>query len=139
MKLELNRLQCDPDVTIGELRIDGEFFCWTCEDAVREVPNQSVWLWKIAGKTAIPRGRYVVTITMSARFKRDLPLLLDVPGFAGIRIHPGNTASDTEGCILPGFDRHGKSVGSSRKAFDLLFNKLKDASRRGELVWIEVK
>jgi len=138
MKLQLERVQQDADVTIGSLSVDGDWECWTCEDTVREVPGQGVWQWKVAGKTAIPRGTYDVKITPSARFKRDLPLLLSVPGFDGIRIHPGNTAADTEGCILPGADRLGKSVGRSRVAFDALFTKIHEALDKGERVTIEI-
>lgn len=138
MKLFLGRVQQDADVTIGSLSVDGEWECWTCEDAVREVPGQGVWQWKVPGKTAIPRGTYDVTITTSARFGRDLPLLIGVPGFDGIRIHPGNTAADTEGCLLPGADRLGKSVGRSRVAFDALFTKIREALAKGERVTIEI-
>lgn len=138
MKIELDRMQTAPDFTLGALTVDNEFECWVIEDAVREIPGQPVSAWKVAGKTAIPRGTYKVDVTMSARFKRELPLLLDVPGFAGIRIHPGNTAEDTEGCLLPGLDRHGSSVGRSRKAFDDLFIKIMEAKRKGESIWIEV-
>lgn len=139
MKLLLERLQLDPDVTIGQLLIDDDFECWVVEDVVREVPGQPVANWKVYGQTAIPRGTYKVDITPSTRFKRDLPLLLNVPGFAGIRIHPGNTAADTEGCLLPGLDRHAKSVARSRMAFDALFAKLQQAKRRGEPITIEVR
>lgn len=131
MKLTLERLQLDPDVTIGSLDVDGDWACWTCEDTVREGP-------KVAGRTAIPFGRYSVTITWSPRFQRFLPYLADVPGFEGIRIHPGNTAADTEGCILPGLDRLAKSVGRSRAAFQDLFTRLMAAERRKEAVTIEI-
>lgn len=139
MKLLLERLQLDPDVTIGALSIDGEFECWICEDPVREVPGQPVSTWKVYGQTAIPFGTYKVDITPSARFKRDLPLLLDVPGFSGIRIHPGNTAADTEGCLLPGAMRLAKSVGQSRLAFNALFAKLRVAHIKREPILIEVR
>lgn len=138
MKLKLERLQRDPDVTIGSLSVNGTFECWICEDAVREVPGQPVESWKVAGQTAIPAGTYVVDITFSTRFKRDLPVLLDVPGFSGIRIHPGNTAADTEGCLLPGDTRESKRVGLSRVAFDRLFAKLRVAKVKGEPITIEV-
>lgn len=131
MKLQLERVQKDADVTIGSLSVDGEWECWVCEDPVRAGP-------KVYGQTAIPAGTYVVDVTMSNRFKKPLPLLLDVPGFAGIRIHPGNTAADTEGCLLPGADRLAKSVGRSRVAFDALFTKIKEAKARGEKVVIEI-
>lgn len=138
MKLLLERLQKDSDVTIGALSIDGDFECWVCEDPVREVPGQPVSSWKIHSETAIPAGTYKIDITMSVRFKRDLPLLIDVPGFSGIRIHPGNTPVDTDGCLLPGADRLGKSVGKSRIAFDALFAKLRVAKIKGEAITIEV-
>ena len=139
MELTLERLQLDPDVTIGALSVDGDFECWLCEDAVREVKGQNVYQWKVPGQTAIPYGTYKIDITPSNRFKRDLPILLSVPGFDGIRIHPGNTAADTEGCLLPGLDRMAKSVGRSRAAFDALFSKLKEAKNKGEPITIEVR
>lgn len=132
MKLFLERLQLDQDVTIGSLSVDGDWMAWTCEDTVR-APGV-----KVRGQTAIPFGVYEIDITHSQRFKRELPLLLDVPGFAGVRIHAGNTAADTEGCILPGLVRLAKSVGQSRKAFDALFARMSGAWRRGERMNIEI-
>lgn len=130
MKLHLERLQLDPDVTIGSLTVDAAWECWILEDAVRPV--------KVAGETAIPAGIYRVEITFSPRFQRDLPLLLGVPNFMGVRIHPGNTASDTEGCLLPGLDRMAKSVGRSRLAFNALFDKLQAARLRKESITLEI-
>lgn len=132
MNLQLERLQLDPDVTIGSLSVDGEWACWTCEDTVR-APGV-----KVPGQTAIPYGRYAVVITMSPRFKRPLPLLQAVPGFTGVRIHPGNTTADTEGCILVGADRHAKSVARSRLAFGNLLIQLNEAARRAEPINIEI-
>ena len=135
MNLVLDRIQIDHDVTIGSLSVDGVWQCWTLEDVVRP---PSV---KIAGQTAIPFGRYRVLITPSPRFKRDLPLLVDVPFFSGVRIHPGNTAADTEGCILVGTDRaaDGKSITRSRQAFDNLFIKLAAALARREQIWLDIR
>lgn len=132
MKILVERLQTDPDVTLGSMRVDDEWAAWTCEDPVRP-PGV-----KIAGKTAIPPGTYSVVITPSARFKRDLPLLVDVPDFTGVRIHAGNTAEDTEGCILVGQDRFSKSIGRSRLAFDALFTQIRGAIARGEKVTLEI-
>jgi len=134
MQLRLERVQIDHDVTIGSLSADGVWQCWTLEDVVRP---KGV---KVPGQTAIPAGRYRVVITPSPRFKRDLPLLVDVPNFAGVRIHPGNTAADTEGCILVGAERgaDGKSIGRSRVAFDNLFIKLTDVLARREQIWLEI-
>lgn len=132
MKLVLTRLQLDKDVTLGALDLDGEFQCWTCEDTVRP-PGV-----KVPCQTAIPFGRYKVIVNQSTRFNRLLPLLLDVPNFAGVRIHPGNTAANTEGCILVGTDRLAKSIGRSRLAFDALFAKLQAAARRAEAITLEI-
>lgn len=138
MQLKLERVQLDSDVTLGALYVDGQFECWVCEDTVRELPGVPVAQWKVKGQTAIPFGMYDVDITMSNRFKVPLPLLLGVPGFEGIRIHPGNTAADTDGCLLPGKDRLAKSVGRSRDAFNTLFGKLQAAKAAGERIVIHI-
>ncbi len=138
MDMLLERLQLDSDVTIGSLSIDGDFECWILEDTVREIPGKPVAAWKFPAKTAIPYGTYAVDVTFSNRFQKPLPILLDVPGFSGIRIHPGNYPADTEGCLLPGCDRLAKSLGRSRKAFDALFIKIKDAKTRGEKMSIKI-
>lgn len=85
--------------TRGLLIINNEVFCYTLENVVR--PKNSV---KIKGETAIPAGRYEVVINYSNRFKRMMPLLLNVPNFSGIRIHGGNTVKDTDGCILVAYN-----------------------------------
>lgn len=132
MRLELKRTECGAVCTIGELLIDGNHEAWTLEDVVREDGL------KIPGETAIPAGTYTVDITQSPRFGRLLPLLIGVNGFVGIRIHPGNTASDTEGCILVGQGKGKNVVLSSRAAFDALFPKLKAAHDRREPITIRV-
>lgn len=113
VELLLTRVQLDSDVTIGTITLAGKHICWTCEDPVREIPGQAVESWKIPGQTAIPTGRYEIRLSLSNRFKKILPELLRVPGFTGIRIHPGNLPGDTEGCLLPGLERRAKGVGSS--------------------------
>jgi hypothetical protein len=131
MKLTLKRLELSSQSTIGRLAIDGEDHYWTLEDVVRYGP-------KVPGQTAIPAGTYRVIITPSPRFKRPLPLLLDVPGFDGVRIHPGNTASDTEGCILVGMGKSPDQISQSRIAFDALFAKIDAACSAGESVYITI-
>jgi hypothetical protein len=119
MLITIKRLYKTETSTIGELLIDGIFECFTLEDTERDV--------KIKGETAIPKGSYKVIINQSNRFKKLLPLLLNVPNFEGVRIHPGNSNHDTEGCILVGQSRNKNYIGQSRKAFDKLFKKMQAA------------
>jgi len=119
MLITIKRLYKTKNSTIGELLVDGIFECFTLEDAERPV--------KIKGETAIPKGTYKVIINESNRFKRLLPLLLNVPNFEGVRIHSGNTNHDTEGCILVGQSRNKEYIGQSRKAFEKLFKKMQKA------------
>lgn len=130
MKLEIKREPSANGCTIGSLYVNDVFECYTLEDVVRDQ--------KIHGETAIPAGTYQVVITFSPRFQRDLPLLVGVPDFEGVRIHPGNTSADTEGCILPGQTRTANSVGASRLAFEALFRKIKDAQSKHENVWLTI-
>lgn len=132
MRLTLTRFARDNDATIGKLEVDGDFTCYTCEDIVRP-PGV-----KIPGSTAIPAGVYPVQITWSPRFQQDMPLLIGVPGFSGVRIHPGNTANDTDGCILPGMERSGDTVIRSKQAYAILFREIKEALMAHEDVVIEV-
>ena len=133
MNIEVVRAMCGATCTIGKMYVDGVETCYTLEDVVREE--------KIYGETAIPAGRYRVLVTFSNRFQRDLPLLVDVPNFTGIRIHPLNTAADTHGCLLVGVgvSPHGDSIYGSRTAFNIVFTQIRDAIGRGEAVWIDVK
>jgi len=96
---------------------------------MREEPNKAVSDWKVYANTAIPTGIYGVIITMSARFKKLLPLLLNVDGFSGIRIHAGNTSADTEGCILVGTGWDGESdfITNSRVALNMLMERINNA------------
>lgn len=119
MLITVKRLYRGDNSVIGELSIDGIFECFTLEDLERPV--------KIKGETAIPKGTYKVIINQSNRFKRLLPLLLNVPGFEGVRIHSGNTNHNTEGCILVGQSRNKDFIGQSRKAFEKLFKKMQKA------------
>jgi hypothetical protein len=93
---------------------------------------------KVFGETAIPKGSYNVSITPSQRFKRDLPLVENVPGFEGIRIHPGNTAADTHGCLLVGRTKGPTWVGESRAAFNDVYREIKGALDSGEQVILEI-
>lgn len=125
MKIIIKRLHKTSNSTIGELSIDGKFECYTLEDVERES--------KIYGKTAIPKGTYEIVMTMSNRFKIVLPLLLKVPNFEGVRIHAGNYAKDTEGCILLGQTRGIDFIGNSKKAVFNFLPKLKNALDNGKV------
>lgn len=135
MDLRLQREPTRDGATLGCLFVDGHFECFTLEDIVRERPGEPVSAWKIPAETAIPVGRYRVVVTRSTRFQRDLPLLLDVPGFTGIRIHPGNGSLDTEGCLLVGRDRVAGRLHQSRVACEALLARLTTATTP---VWIDI-
>lgn len=132
MKLILQRTHTEGDATLGVLLVDGLFECYTLEDLPRPT--------KVAGQTRIPAGLYVIIITESPRFGRPMPLLLGVPGFTGVRVHPGNVAADTAGCVLVGeaLGEDGRSVVRSRVAFERLLAQMFEARSRGEGLLIEV-
>jgi len=132
VKLTLRRTTFTQHSTIGELSIDGVFECFTLEDVVRD---DGV---KVFGETAIPAGKYRVELTKSPRFHRVLPLLIDVKNFVGIRIHPGNSPKDTDGCILVGRKKSNDWIGLSGLAFEQLFTKLENAVKRGEGITLEI-
>jgi hypothetical protein len=126
MNLILKRIHEGETFTVGQLYEETKYglspLCYTLEDKVRQVVGQPVSAWKVQDKTAIPTGTYDVVVTMSNRFKTKLPLLQNVEGFTGIRIHSGNHSGNTEGCILVGMTWDGKSdwIGSSKVAMSAL-------------------
>jgi hypothetical protein len=130
MELLLKRLHKTQKSTIGELSINGKFECYTLEDIER--------VEKVKGKTAIPKGKYEVIMTMSNRFKVILPLLLNVPNYEGVRIHAGNTAENTEGCLLLGTTRGIDFIGNSKLAMSKFLPKLKEALKK-EKVFITIE
>lgn len=142
MRLELKRIAKREDYTIGRLYVDGEYFCDTLEDKVRDLTRET----KVYGKTAIPEGTYEVTLRVqSPRFSQKkqydfckgyLPRLLGVPSFEGVLIHVGNTAADTEGCILVGKNTVKGMVTDSSATFRKLYSRLSLCSGK---ITIEVK
>jgi hypothetical protein len=138
LELELIRETSKNDATIGLLYVNKRFQCYTLEDMVRELSGQPVSQWKVQGKTAIPVGRYKIIIDESAHFGYMLPHVLNVPGFEGIRIHKGNTAADTEGCILVGSIRRDHTVEQSADAFSKLYTRLGMSLQTGEDCFITV-
>lgn len=135
MELVLQRLDTDRYRTHGRLQVDRDDFCVTLEDGPAALGGE--------GKGCIPAGRYEVRLTRSPRAAAGglwtpwadhvLPLLVNVPGFEGVRIHAGNRASDTEGCILVGVARTTDAITASRVALIKLRDTLVEPA------WITVK
>lgn len=133
MEIYLQRDTFTDKSTIGKLYIDGRFECYVLEDKDRGLQDSMALSeindLKVYGETAIPYGRYEIKVTMSARFKRELPILLNVKGYEGIRIHTGNKAIDTLGCLLPAQIKGVDSVSQSTLAFNKLFDLIKQELR----------
>lgn len=153
MDLTLNRFAKKASYTIGNLYIDGKFFCNTLEDTDRGLDNSmdinKIKELKKPSITAIPKGVYNITLDVySPKFgsqafykevcKGKLPRLLNVKGFDGILIHAGNTNKDTSGCILVGMNTIKGQVTDSREYFRKLYIKLKEARDREEALTIKI-
>lgn len=145
MELTLTRKARSSESTISQLRVNGVFECFMLEDVDRGLDQsmsaQFIATRKVPARTAIPTGRYQVVITLSKRFGVKMPLILDVKGFSGIRIHAGNHAGNTEGCPLTGTYSKQKPnwVSDSKTAYVKLFAKILAALARKEQVWITIK
>ena len=142
MKLELKRKALMDTYTVGDLFINDVFFCNILEDKVRDFNKdgdlEDKGETKVYGKTAIPYGTYTIDLTYSNRFKKILPLIEDVPGFEGIRIHSGNSAEDSSGCLLCGNNTEKGKVTDSRKVFEKLMIRLVDAHEMKETITIKI-
>ena len=138
MELKLIRKHYGKEFTEGKLFINNGFECYTVEDTDRHLEEGGV---KVQNKTAIPKGKYNVTISYSNRFKKHLIEVLAVEGFSGIRIHSGNSSKDTEGCIIVGASNQRDDddwVSQSRIAYEKLHQKVKQALSSGQSVTLEV-
>ena len=129
MELLLERIARKANYTIGKMYIDNEYFCDTLEPSVNPANH--------ALPKAIPPNRYVVVITMSPAFGEWLPLLLNVPHRTGIRIHAGNTAKNTRGCILVGYNKVVGQVIDSRATLRLLMKRFAER-KEGEGIHITI-
>ena len=133
MIVKLIRKEFTEQSTIGEVFINGKFLCYSLEDKDRGLKDSDqielIALNKVYAKTAIPYGTYRCLFTMSNRFQRVLPEITNVKGFKGVRIHSGNTALDSEGCILLGMSKQKDFIGQSRTALSNFFLKVAPAKR----------
>lgn len=124
--------------TFGKLYVDGMYLCHTLEDMDRKLEDGQ-GRTKVPGETAIPRGTYKVTIDDSVRFKRRMLHVLDVPHFDGVRIHGGNSVSQTHGCPLVGTGRTADGIYGCREVLTKLERTVQEALNRGEEVTLEIR
>lgn len=142
MEIQVNRIARKDGYTIGRMSLNGEYFCDTLEDTDRglnsTMSSDEILSKKRKGITAIPTGEYDVILTFSPRFKRVLPLLLSVKGYEGVRVHAGNTAEDTEGCLLVGENKEKGKVLNSRATLEKLMSVLLKCEKRKEKISITI-
>lgn len=142
MHLHVIRTTFTDQSSVGELHINGKFYCFTLEDVDRglraEMPLTDIRAHKLFAQTAIPTGSYEVVLNWSNRFQKQMPLLLRVPGWEGVRIHSGNYAHQTEGCILLGKTKLDNMVGVSNVTFAAFLGELKKAAKQ-EKIHIEIE
>ena len=141
MNLTLKRLNLTPNYTEGELYVNGVYFCKTLEDTNRDLNKNGQFdnnEKKVYGETCIPYGKYKVILSYSSKFKRELPEILKVPNFQGIRIHRGNKISDTLGCVLCGEKVKNGYLSNSTPYEIKLVELFKQAKSRNEESFIEI-
>lgn len=144
MEILIDRKWKKDSYTIGKLQVNGEYFCETLEDtdrgltsdmSITEIKNKKVY-----GKTCIPSGLYTILYTYSPKYKRLMPLVDNVKGFSGIRIHSGNSAEDSLGCILLGFNKEKGKVLQSRDTCNKFYKLIEEAIyKKGEKIILKIK
>lgn len=143
MTIRIDRKWKKAEYTISRVYINGRYLgCNALEDTDRGLLQAmqiaEIQKRKIKGKTAIPRGYYDVKITWSEKYQRNMPLVVDVPGFSGIRLHSGNSAKDTEGCILFGKNDKVGWISDSRYWTDKIYRLIDTALAKGEKITLIV-
>lgn len=141
MNLTLKRLNLTPNYTEGELYVNSVYFCKTLEDTNRDLNKNGQFdnsEKKVYGETCIPYGKYKIILSYSPKFKRELPEILEVPDFQGIRIHRGNKISDTLGCVLCGEKVKNGYLSNSTPYEIKLVELFKQAKSRNEESFIEI-
>lgn len=154
LELLLDRKYKKETYTIGNFYVDGEWFCNTLEDKDRglsqTMPIEEINKIKVYGETAIPTGRFAVRMDIVSpkyngvkwykdNFGGRMPRLESVKGFSGILIHSGNTALDSNGCILVGMNKAKGKVLDSRATFQKLWNILEKARKAGKTIYLTVQ
>ena len=143
MDILVERLWKKDTYTIGKVYVNGKYFCNSIEDKDRgltsDMPLDEIKKKKVYGETAIPSGRYKVVFTYSPKYKRLMPLVENVKGFDGIRIHSGNTAKDSLGCILLGKNTKVGMVTESRVTCNSFYKLIEEAIKKGEKITLEIK
>lgn len=143
MEIKVNRIARKDGYTIGRMSLNNEYFCDTLEDTDRGLKDtmqvNEILAKKVKGQTAIPTGKYDVILTFSPRFKRMLPLLLNVPGYQYIRVHHGNTQASTEGCLLVGENKIKGQIINSRATLERLMSVLLECEKKKEKVTIIIE
>jgi hypothetical protein len=154
MILTLKRIYTCKDYTIGHLYVDGSYICDTLEDTDRMLDSSmsldQIAKIKVKGMTAMPTGRYKVLMNIvSPKYSKSkyymnickgrVPRLDNVPGYSGVLIHVGNTAADTEGCLLLGYNKVKGQVINSKVAFEKVYNKLSIAKSIGQTIYIDIE
>lgn len=128
--------------TIGQLYENGAFLCNTIEDKDRGLNNNmsasAILKIKKANETAIPTGTYKLVVSESPKFKRELIEIVGVPGFVGVRVHRGNTAQDSAGCVIPGINSEKGKVTDSTKYEEILTKKVKTAIAKNEECYLTI-
>lgn len=132
----LLRSDFNEEFTLGTFCFAGKFLGFTCEDKDRHMESGGA---KVHGETAIPRGYYRLTVSMSNRFKKLMPEIKDVPGFSGVRIHGGNTHEDTEGCPLLGAIKTTNGVRDCKEVNAKLIKLIQGVEAAGDECWLVVR
>jgi hypothetical protein len=132
----LDRCEFTDESTIGKLYTNGTFVCYTLEDCDRYLEDGGV---KVQSKTAIPRGLYNMIVNFSERFQKKMPLILNVPGFTGIRLHSGDSVADTDRCVLVGMNKAVDGVLESRDAITIVTALIDKSITNGKSITIEVR
>ena len=143
MEIRVKRIARKDGYTIGQMSLNGSYFCDTLEDTDRGLKStmseEEILSKKRKGITAIPTGEYDVILTFSPKFKRVLPLLLNVPGYQYIRVHHGNLPSSTDGCLLVGENKVKGQIINSRATLEKLMSVLLECEKKKEKVTITIE